>query len=474
MGLPIIKTFAFSSSQGSSQKTNPNLYIILHEVGVNNSPAKNNASYFKHNWATSETYATFVIGHDGDYQVGTPGYVAWAALAANPYSPVQIEFERTNNREEFQKGYANYITLARYYAKKYGIPLTLDKGKAGTPGIKSHLWVTQHYGGDHTDPYGYLARWGITKTKLAHDLAHGISGYEDVTPSDSKPSHLTSTLTKPNTSSSTVSTMTKPAGTHSGKINVGTKLTLPADTDNWYVYPLSKSPIVGNQIGVIRPKKSGIVKYRIYEWTQNNVAVIKTAAYGKVQIYVGPGTGAKITGAAYPSTVSYVKTNETGKIINNKYHYYSHVPGDEKYNNYDYGIPKVGTYKIDNKATRTFKDDEGKSHIYYYYRICYNKQADGTYKSRAWINEKAFSDMSSFVKQKVGTFKVLAKPADVVANPTIKSPALATYEINSLVTIDGYIDNDGWRWVTYVNYLGKRHYVKMKSLDGKTTIGVVL
>uniref|UniRef100_UPI0035A00593 SH3 domain-containing protein n=3 Tax=Carnobacteriaceae TaxID=186828 RepID=UPI0035A00593 len=68
-----------------------------------------------------------------------------------------------------------YIELARDYAKKYGIPLTLDAGGAGTPGIKSHLWITQNIWGDHVDPYGYLASMGVSKAKLANDLAKGTT-----------------------------------------------------------------------------------------------------------------------------------------------------------------------------------------------------------------------------------------------------------------------------------------------------------
>ncbi len=57
---------------------------------------------------------------------------------------------------------------------KYGIPLTLDT-PYNQPGIKSHLWVTQNIWGNHTDPYGYLSEMGVSKEKLAYDLAHGFT-----------------------------------------------------------------------------------------------------------------------------------------------------------------------------------------------------------------------------------------------------------------------------------------------------------
>ncbi|MDT2291625.1 N-acetylmuramoyl-L-alanine amidase, partial [Enterococcus faecium] len=41
--------------------------------------------------------------------------------------------------------------------------------------MKSHLWVTQNIWGDHTDPCGYLSEMGVSKEKLAYDLAHGFT-----------------------------------------------------------------------------------------------------------------------------------------------------------------------------------------------------------------------------------------------------------------------------------------------------------
>ncbi|MGS2796937.1 N-acetylmuramoyl-L-alanine amidase, partial [Enterococcus faecium] len=85
----------------------------------------------------------------------------------------------------FEKNYKAYVELARDSAMKYGIPLTLDT-PYNQPGIKSHLWVTQNIWGDHTDPYGYLSEMGVSKEKLAYDLAHGFTD-ENPTTSDDKP-----------------------------------------------------------------------------------------------------------------------------------------------------------------------------------------------------------------------------------------------------------------------------------------------
>ncbi len=167
-------TYALAPGQGDSGKA-ANNYIVLHEVGVESGAAAN-ARYFKQNLNRSETYVTFVVGDGGKvYQVGAPGQISWGAgYNANHNAPVQIELGRTWNSSQFWQDYKTYVRLARDMAGKYGIPLTLDAGSAGTRGIKSHYWVTQHIWGDHVDPYGYLARFGVTKDKLAHDLLYGI------------------------------------------------------------------------------------------------------------------------------------------------------------------------------------------------------------------------------------------------------------------------------------------------------------
>lgn len=191
MAPAIDKTYAFGSGMGSNAQT-ANKFIVLHDVGTE-SGAWENAHYFYNNWANSQTYVQFVVGDGGHiYQLGAPGYQAWGAGSyANANAPVQIELAHTSDPATFAKDYAAYVNLARYYARQYGIPLTLDG--AGN-GIKTHLWITQNYWGDHIDPYGYLARFGVTKAKLAADLANGIGGAPVSTP---RTTHATTPAAKP-------------------------------------------------------------------------------------------------------------------------------------------------------------------------------------------------------------------------------------------------------------------------------------
>lgn len=155
----------------STQRTS-NQYIIAHETATY-ATARENAQYMNWSWNSNEAYTAYVVGDGGHvYQVSPDGFVQWGAGGvANSRSPVQVELARTKNAAQFSKDYAVYVNLLRDKAKKYNIPVTLDG--AGN-GIKSHLWVTNNLWGNHSDPYGYLASWGVSQQKLAADLRTGL------------------------------------------------------------------------------------------------------------------------------------------------------------------------------------------------------------------------------------------------------------------------------------------------------------
>jgi len=173
MEFDIDKTYMLSTNEGSNQKAANNL-IVLHET--TNVGAKNNAIYFKNNVNTIQTYVQYVVGDGGKiYQVGSDGYVAWAAGSyANTNSPVQIELARTYDKGTFEKDYSTFVNLARAKAKQFGIPVELDT--SNQRGIKTHLWISNNIWGNHVDPVqSYLKpTWGITQEQLAHDIANGI------------------------------------------------------------------------------------------------------------------------------------------------------------------------------------------------------------------------------------------------------------------------------------------------------------
>jgi len=173
MKFNVDNTFELGTYEGSSTRT-ANKFIVLHET--TNIGAKANASYFKNNWATTQTYVQYVIGDGGKiYQVGADGYQAWGAGSyANANSPVQIELARTTDKATFKKDYEVFVNFARVKAQEFSIPTTLD---AYGNGVKTHKWISDNIWGSHTDPVqSYLEPfWGITQEQLAKDIANGIS-----------------------------------------------------------------------------------------------------------------------------------------------------------------------------------------------------------------------------------------------------------------------------------------------------------
>ena len=189
MAYQINKEFVLGENEGDNRIAQ-NFYIIVHDTANPRATGRNEATYMKRNWRNA--YTTHIVGDGIVYQVGQSGYISYGALNANPYAPAQIELQATTDKVLFAKNYAVYIELIRDLAKQFGIPLTLDTGGAGTAGVKSHLWVTNNYGGDHTDPYGYLSSMGISKEQFAKDIANGF-GTNGSTPAPEKPTQTKKT-----------------------------------------------------------------------------------------------------------------------------------------------------------------------------------------------------------------------------------------------------------------------------------------
>lgn len=164
------RKFELKANQGSGQLAARN-YIIIHDTGNDNNRGLhsgfNEASYMSRNWQNAYTHA--IVDDEDVYIIGTPGYVAYGAgTVANGRSPMQIELAHVNSQARFNKSYKKYLEVIKYFANYYKIPLTLDTSSA--KGIKSHAWVSQNIWGDHQDPWGYLAKWGVSKKKFEQDL----------------------------------------------------------------------------------------------------------------------------------------------------------------------------------------------------------------------------------------------------------------------------------------------------------------
>ncbi len=163
--------FNLGANEGSPNKARKR-FIIIHDTGNDNNKGsnsgRNEAAFMKSHWRDAYTHA--IVDDTNVYIVGAPEYVAYGAgMVANDNSPMQIELAHVDSKKRFDKSYKLWIKTIQYFAKKYGIPLTLDTD-IHLNGIKTHKWVSDNIWGDHTDPYGYLAKWGITKRQLQLDL----------------------------------------------------------------------------------------------------------------------------------------------------------------------------------------------------------------------------------------------------------------------------------------------------------------
>lgn len=71
----------------------------------------------------------------------------------------------------------------------------------------------------------------------------------------------------------------------------GKKLFLPSAAGTWRVYPLNRSPVVGNEVGKLAPGSfpPGLT-YDILANPASHIFTIQTETYGRVNIYAGPDT----------------------------------------------------------------------------------------------------------------------------------------------------------------------------------------
>lgn len=200
--------YAFSSSMGDTGTLRARQSVTIHATGNLGPSAENTAIYEHREWNSSQAYVTDIVGADNnsangknsvDFKVGQEDYPSWGVgYTGNQVSVAQIELAETSDWEQFRNDYATYIQVIINYCDKYSLPRDLDTGY----GVNSHNYFTQTYGEtDHTDPYGYLSSWGVSKAQLQQDLYNGYSSVGGETEYSSQPS--TSTTQSSNSSTTT-------------------------------------------------------------------------------------------------------------------------------------------------------------------------------------------------------------------------------------------------------------------------------
>ena len=75
---------------------------------------------------------------------------------------------------------------------------------------------------------------------------------------------------------------------------------------------------------------------------------------------------------------------------------------------------------------------------------------------------------SSKFNEEAGTFTVEVSALNVRASAGLSGEIVAVYTAGQTINYDGWIDNDGYIWITYIAGSGNRRYVAVgQSQNGK-------
>lgn len=70
-----------------------------------------------------------------------------------------------------------------------------------------------------------------------------------------------------------------------------------------------------------------------------------------------------------------------------------------------------------------------------------------------------------------GTFTASVNNLNVRRSPSLSGKVVAQYSKGESVKYDSYIDNEGYRWISYVGRSGNRNYIARRKLDNSQVFG---
>ena len=70
-----------------------------------------------------------------------------------------------------------------------------------------------------------------------------------------------------------------------------------------------------------------------------------------------------------------------------------------------------------------------------------------------------------------GTFTANVNNLNVRRSPSLNGQVVAQYNKGESVKYDSYIDNEGYRWISYVGKSGNRNYIARRKLDNSQVFG---
>lgn len=268
--LPIEKRFVkYNYTTAPGRKIE---YVVIHDTANSGHGADANAHFNYFNGGDRNASADFfvddsrivqIIDYKNCYswQVGDGG----GAYGITNRNAVGIEV-CINSDGNYEKAFANAIELAVHLLKELGLPLSrlvrhYDASRKSCPGtMKANNWE----------------KWN----EFVRRATELYNGGKPVTPTPPQPS---------------------------GK----KQLHLPASAKTWNVYNVNGPYTVGNEVGKLAPANYGGLTYDILGNPVTHVYIIQTSSFGRVAIYAGPDTSAKITGSS-TSTPSKPSTPSNG------------------------------------------------------------------------------------------------------------------------------------------------------------------
>lgn len=70
-----------------------------------------------------------------------------------------------------------------------------------------------------------------------------------------------------------------------------------------------------------------------------------------------------------------------------------------------------------------------------------------------------------------GTFTSSVNNLNVRRSPSLSGQVVAQYSKGESVKYDSYIDNEGYRWISYIGKSGNRNYIARRKLDNSQVFG---
>jgi len=213
--------------------------VVAHESGnpnnVGTDALDNEVAYMTRNWRNA--FTSHWVGDGGRIiQLAPTGVMQYGAgHIANTISYAQVELARTDNKEQFEEDYKAYIWILRQLAQEAGIPVTLDTDDE--KGIKSHKWVQANLEGTtHTDPYAYLAKFGVSKEQFKKDAKGGEPSSNPSTP----------------------------------KYDTNKVVTVKSNADTYATGEHIADFVKGNEYNVLQDKPDSVLLEGIYSWVKKS------------------------------------------------------------------------------------------------------------------------------------------------------------------------------------------------------------